>query len=249
MKRIVIAALVALPLAAQDAANLGAEVFRKSCAVGYCHGSGGTQGRAPKMIGRNFDPDYVRRVTRDGIPNTGMPGWRDRLSPAEFEAVVDYVIKISGSNPSASTPAGAAAPETAPLPTEVQHGRRLFFDAVRGTRCGTCHALEGIGTPVGPNLAALPAGNEPAIRRERAVSVRRARTSDGDSFPALIVEEKNGFLKLYDLSVPPPVLRTLPAGTVKWSAEREWNHARAVAHYSDEELRSVLAYLRWLAGR
>lgn len=249
MKRILVAAMIAFPLAAQEAGHLGADVFRKSCAVGYCHGSGGTQGRAPKMIGRNFDPDYVRKVTRDGIPNTGMPGWKDRLSPAEFEAVIDYVIRISGSSPSASAAAGGIAPEAAPPPPEAQQGRSLFFDAVRGVRCGTCHSLEGIGTAVGPNLAALPAGQELNFRRERAVSVRRARTSDGDSFPALVVEEKNGFVRLYDLSVPPPVLRTLPAGTIKWSAEREWNHAKAVAHYSDEELQSVRAYLRWLADR
>ncbi len=247
MRVLLAVALLAAPLAAQEAMQLGADVFRKSCAVGYCHGSGGTQGRAPKMIGRNFEPDYVSKVTRDGIPNTGMPGWRDRLSAQEVNAVVEYVIRISGSTGSVTAGASASA-EAAPIPDAARRGKELFFNAVRGTRCGTCHALEGIGAAVGPNLAALPPDYEFNARRERAVTVRRA-SFNGDGFPALIVEEKDGFVQVYDLTTPPPALRTLPRKSVRWSAEREWNHARATANYTDDELRGVVEYLRWLARR
>ena len=86
----------------------GARIFRQSCSVGYCHGSGGTAGRAPKLIGRAYQHEFAMKATRDGIPNTGMPGWKDRLKPAELDAVVAYVVRISGGQAQAGT--GGATP-------------------------------------------------------------------------------------------------------------------------------------------
>jgi len=234
-------------LRAQADGDPGARVYRISCSVGYCHGSAGHPGRAPALAGRKLDPAYVMKATRDGLPGTGMPGWKDRLTPAELEAVVAYVSRISGSAGEA-LPASAPA-AAAPMPPAAARGKQFFFDAVRGVRCGTCHALEGIGTPAGPNLAALPPAYDFSFRRGGAGIVRRASLAGRDSFPALLVEEKDGVLKLYDLTTAPPVLRTVPAGSVSWSAEPQWRHARAVQHYSDQELQAVAGYLRWLSAR
>ena len=241
------ALLVLIPslLPAQTGDDPGSRIFRTSCAVGYCHGSGGHPGRAPAFAGRKLDPAYVLKVTRDGLPGTGMPCWKERLSPGELDAVVAYVNTITGA--AASAPSPSDAPTA--VPPAAARGKQLFFDAVRGTRCGTCHAVEGIGTAAGPNLAALPPGYDFSFRRGGAGSVRRASLAGGDSFPALVVEEKDGFLKLYDLTTAPPALRTVPAGSVRWSAEPQWRHARAVQLYNDEELQAVAGYLRWLSTR
>lgn len=51
----------------------------------------GTVGRAPALVDRNFDAGFVLKVTSDGIPNTGMPALKDRLSPADLHAVVARV--------------------------------------------------------------------------------------------------------------------------------------------------------------
>src|SRR5437763_16134111 len=38
----------------------------------------------------------------------------------------------------------------AAVPTQIDRGEALFYDAARG--CGSCHALKGKGTAVGPDL-------------------------------------------------------------------------------------------------
>jgi mono/diheme cytochrome c family protein len=231
--------LLALALSAQSPD--GAKLFRLSCAVGYCHGSGGTVGRAPALVDRRFDAGYVLKVTRDGLPGSGMPAWKDRLNPAELNAVVAYVVQVSGGSGTAvHAPSAAHA-----IPPEARRGRDLFFDPFRAARCSTCHALEGKGTAVGPNLAA----GAPAIqlmRDGKPASVRQARIG-GDAFPALLIEQKGEWMRLYDLTVAPPVLRTVHKSGVQWSGGASWKHAAAVASYSDADLRAIAGYLQWLS--
>ncbi|MBK5291921.1 MAG: c-type cytochrome [Acidobacteriia bacterium] len=246
---VLILLLPLLSLAADPAE--GAKIFRQSCSVGYCHGSGGTAGRAPKLIGRVYQHEFVMKVTRDGIPNTGMPGWKERLKPAELDAVVAYVVRISGGVLPAGAPASAAGAATAvaavEMSKEAQLGKALFFDAVRGTRCSTCHALEGMGTPAGPNLAAAFYDGK-AMREGKPATVRQARTPGGDSFPSLVVEQTDATMKIYDLTLPPPVLRTFVKGQVSFSGGSDWRHAKSVSHYSDAEMGLIEAYLRWAAS-
>jgi mono/diheme cytochrome c family protein len=244
-----LALLVAQGAAQPDSAALGAKVFAKSCAVGYCHGSGGAAGRAPRIQGRSFTAEYLLKVTREGIPGTAMPAWQGRLTEAEIRGVVAYMLSISaspGAAPAAPAPAGEAP---VAMPARARAGKDRFFDAVRGVRCGTCHAAENWGVPVGPNLAATPPESVAAVRGVRAKHVRLARLAGGEEFPALEVEAKGGWVKLYDLTVPPPVLRTVPAGEVKFSEASAWDHAAAIASYTDDELEAILDYLRWLASR
>jgi mono/diheme cytochrome c family protein len=222
----------------------GAKIFAQSCAVGYCHGSGGSAGRAPRITGRGFERPYVLKVVRGGIGGTGMPGFQGRLGDAEIAAVVNYVVAISGGIVTEAGPVAAR-----PAPPAVERGRELFFDAVRGTRCSTCHALEGRGIAIGPNLGVLARASAAGIRKAAAPNVRSADIA-GDRFPALLVEQKEDWLKLYDLTKPPPVLRTVAASETRLDgAAGGWSHAAAIAHYTDAELASVAEYLRWLASR
>jgi mono/diheme cytochrome c family protein len=230
----------------QDLAAQGEQVFRQSCAQGYCHGSGGTQGRAPKLIGRNFDAAFVDRVVKQGVPNTGMPAFGSMLASDKLQAVIFYVLKISGADTSSfSAMAGAGAP-VQQMPAEARQGKELFFDAVRGLkRCGTCHALEGWGTAVGPNLATGERHTAQSIRSVRSSGVRTARVGS-DSFPAMPVERNDRAVRIYDLTTLPPVLRTLAPGDVSLSGV-EWNHAPAVSNYTDTELSAIAGYLAWLS--
>ena len=87
-----------------------------------------------------------------------MPAWKGRLSAAELNAVIAYTLKINGGSqhfiPVPSDQLAAHA-----LPAAAQKGKDLFFDPIRGTRCGTCHAAESWGAAIGPNLTPL-SGNE-----------------------------------------------------------------------------------------
>jgi mono/diheme cytochrome c family protein len=226
----------------------GASIFNKSCAVGYCHGTGGTAGRAPKLVGRAFEHAFVHKVTRDGVPNTGMPGWKDRLSGPELDAVIAYVVNISGGKLDPKLSAAASAGPT--MPAAVKAGRDRFFDKVRGERrCSTCHAVEELGIAVGPNLVSAGTFDVAGMRNGKPATVRKATTRSGESFSALVVEQKPESVVVFDLALPLPVLRTFDKGALSFAGGAAWQHSRAVEKYTDDDLRMVGDYLRWLASR
>lgn len=252
MRLAALVALTACSLTAQDIYQRGAEVFRKSCAQGYCHGTAGAQGRAPKLTGRNFDQPAVARIIYEGVPNTGMPGFKNQLAPEPLEAVIAYVVEISGGNYVPGASAATFTP-TAAMPADAARGKALFFDAVRGVnRCGTCHSLEGMGTAVGPNLGTASAPDSvtvAVIRKGRGVGIRLATVAGEQPFPALVMEQTADSFRIFDLSATPPVLRTVPKGDLTLSGGAVWLHSDSVRNYSDNELVAISAYLRWLAAQ
>jgi mono/diheme cytochrome c family protein len=233
--------LLASTLLAQD--DAGARIFRQTCAQGYCHGAGGTQGRAPKLLGRAYEPAAALKIISDGVANTGMPGFKDRLNATELNAVLAYVVTISGGDAS-KLPAAAGAPGRAPaLSAEAKQGRELFFDAVRGVnRCGTCHALDSLGIAIGPNLATGAKYDVAAIRKGKPATVRLA-TLKTESFPALVVERTAAALRLYDLSAMPPPLRTFTPAEVTLGPAPKWSHASVIGNYSENDLAAIAAWL------
>jgi len=50
--------------------------------------------------------------------------------------------------------------------------------------------------------------------------------------------------KVYDLTQPPPVLRTIPSKRIQLKEGSNWSHASVIASYTDADLESVLAFLR-----
>src|SRR5579864_5837200 len=102
----------------------GRQTFAANCAA--CHGLDGlgTQ-RSPNIVTgpRQLSPADLLRIVSDGIPGTGMPGFR-YLGEARLTAVVAYVTGLQGKNSSA------------PLPGDPAQGRQLFFGAAG---CASCH--------------------------------------------------------------------------------------------------------------
>lgn len=244
MKRL---SLLLLPLAAfaQAGPDLGAKIFKQTCTVGYCHGANGGPGRAPVLADRSLDAAYIVKVTRDGIPGTGMPAWKDRLSAADLNAVIAYTLKINGGSQHFNPiPADQLAAQA--IPPAAQKGKDLFFDPIRGTRCGTCHFAETWGAAIGPNLARI----DPALalmRNGKGGQVRSATIAGGPAFPGLLVQSKAGVARIYDLTSAPPVLRTVAAKDLRFSGASQWKHTDFVSTYSDSDLNSIAEYLKWLA--
>jgi mono/diheme cytochrome c family protein len=224
----------------------GLDIFDKTCATGYCHGTKGTAGGAPRLAARGFDDAYVTQTVRNGIPGTGMPGFGN-LERADLLAVVAYVDSLNGVTPPA-VPGMAAGPARPKLPADAQRGRELYSDQVRGlTRCSICHQADGIGIAVALPLTSVPE-SVAALRQVRTPQVEMA-TAEGDTFPALVLNRNGAQTKLYDLTVPPPVLRTFAKGTVTFragapSAGSNWNHSAMLAPYNDQELEAILVFLR-----
>ncbi len=82
----------------------GETLFQGNCA--FCHGADGS-GRnwigsymephardltQPGFL-KNLTPAGLRRVIRDGLPNTSMPAWGSVLAEADIEAVAAYVFR------------------------------------------------------------------------------------------------------------------------------------------------------------
>lgn len=239
----------------------GDKLFAQGCAVGYCHGSAGAAARSPRLRGRTFERDYLVKVIRDGIPNTAMPAWGDRLTDDDITAMVAYIQSLataSAEGPAPSETASLAPPvavKESELTPEVRQGRELFYDPQRLQRCSNCHRLQGIGTSVGPDLAKLTRkqlGAEAvnALKYGRPRMVRTIVIKDGDRFPGLIKERTGEEMRIYDLKAVPPVLRNLLNSEVQIvQAQSNWRHAQAVQGYSTEELRMVWSFVNWATER
>ncbi len=218
--------------------SIGSTIYAQSCANQNCHGDQGKAGRAPALAERGFKRDYVIEVTRQGIPETAMPGWEKQLPVEDLEAVVSYVISLQG----------ATAKETKELDPDrpwLNHpGRALFFDAARVGACGSCHLFDGWGVPVAPELQPpFPS----SVEQFRALSVSQVRTAhpSGEApFPALPIESDEEVVRLYDLSAKLPVLRSFRAGQVRLDAAAAgWKHSDALALYTAEEMAEILDFL------
>jgi len=242
MMRTLLLLAAALPVCAQDATAVrGEKVFQTTCSVPYCHGSGGTAGRAPKLIGHSFTSAELRNIVFNGIANKAMPAFGAQLPADDISAVVSYVMTLKGSAPATASQAVSVRA----APAESKEGKALFFDAVRMGGCGRCHELEKRGSPVVSNWN-VAAG----FADLRSINVRDVMTAQpvGESaFPALIAEKSEKRVRVFDLSSPLPVLRTFAPDAVKLTEGSTWKHSDAVRDYTDAELAEIAKYLQWVA--
>jgi hypothetical protein len=240
--RFVLLLLLSSMAIAQDLATRGADVYVKSCATGYCHGVKGAGGGAPRLASRGFDEAYISRVIRTGINGTPMPAFGTTLARLDLLAVIAYVGSLNGiaPNPNLVIPRG---PPQRTLSPEATRGRALFYEAVRGFgRCSTCHLVDSLGIAITDPIGTIPA-NAAALRELPATKVVTVM-ADGESFPALVLSKGVMQVKVYDLTVAPPVLRVFPAAAAKIQDGSTWRHAAAMASYTDAELEGILVFLR-----
>lgn len=246
-----------VPLGTPAAVARGDKLFAQGCAVGYCHGAAGTAARSPRLRGRTFDRDYLIRVIREGIPNTAMPAWGDRLTDRDIGDLADYVQSLANAPVGTDEAPTAAVTQTAPapvtvteLPEEQRRGRELFFDLTRQGRCSICHQLEGVGVAVGPEIAKVSSLKEPdalkVLRYGRPRTVRTIVLKSGERFPGVIAERSAARTRVYDLSATPPVLRTiLQAELAGIQRQTNWLHRTAVRAYTNEELQLLWNFIRF----
>lgn len=94
---------------------LGVAVYNAKCAM--CHGQD-LQGQiGPNLTdrywihGKGLRTDLVK-IIHEGIPEKGMPPWRDQISKKELYGVIAYIISKIDSNPkNAKAPQGDLASE------------------------------------------------------------------------------------------------------------------------------------------
>src|ERR1035441_6725898 len=101
------------------------------------------------------------------------------------------------------------AQEKKPPTAQTRRGRELFLKSPKGIACGTCHAMAGVGTAVGPDLAkmaslATPGGLVAVIQMETTSNVQEVKTAAG-SFPGIQKQKQGDEFEIWDLSPTPPV--------------------------------------------
>jgi mono/diheme cytochrome c family protein len=240
-----IAFLCAARVQAQDVADAlrqGEQVFAKSCATGYCHGVRGNAGGAPRLAGRGFDQTHISDVVSRGVPGTAMAAFANSLERSDFVAVVAYVTSLNGNN--APNIAGFVTKAAAPaLSGEAARGAALFRDAVRAFgRCSTCHDVGGFGTPVAAPIATVPA----SVAALKALATPNVKTAamEGESMPALVLNEGKQGTVFYDLTSVAPVQRNALPGAARITTGSTWRHSSAIGAYNDSELTAILEFLR-----
>ena len=132
--------------------------------------------------------------------------------------------------------------------SQVDRGEALFFGEQGG--CGTCHALKGKGTAIGPDLKPMgqvsPGGIATAIRSTVTQYVTVVKLKSGESFPTIVPAGDDKTVKLYDLSKMPTELHEVERADIgSKTANGEWKHPPSVKKLSDQQLADVVAYIRY----
>ncbi len=220
----------------------GRTIFARSCSVGYCHGIEGRSGRGPRLRGKQWEPDYLFRVTLEGIPRSSMPAWRGKLSEKEIWSAVAYLMTLSdpdgAETPGPPTAPAAGAENQGSLPAsppelrqaaagttgEPEKGRELFFDSSDDLNCAHCHRVRGMGAEVGPDLSGLANRPSKGILRDIVLpgyrlsagkQLFKLTTVAGERLTVLKASEDDPQVKVYDVTGLPPVLRTLERSQIQ----------------------------------
>ena len=152
MRNLAILVLISIPCSAQNQPNAdtGDKLFLAHCAV--CHGPKGDGGKGTNLaqprLPRAPDDEALGRIISFGIPGTEMP--LTRMTGQQLASVIAYVRSL-----------GRVPGEM--LAGDAQRGAALYRD--KGN-CAQCHAIQGRGGTLGPELTGIGARRSLAYLRE-----------------------------------------------------------------------------------
>jgi putative heme-binding domain-containing protein len=242
--------------------------------VGYCHGVAGKAGRGPRLRGKDWDQNYLFKVTFAGIPNSSMPAWKDRLTETEIASVVAYILTLSKLTlDSAEAPAPPAladsgsvtvsepsstkpeSPADGVLLGDTEKGRALFFDSTNDWHCAACHRIGGVGASVGPELSSVRSKAVrdlfidivlPSSHQSSDRPLLSITTKSGEQIQAVKSEESPSHIKIYDIGSLPAVLRNLPKDQILKLEiqDRSAMPAKYGEMYTVKQLLDVIAFLK-----
>ena len=138
----------------------GQRVFDAQCA--WCHGNGGDGGTGPNLHGRLRHATTLASIADiiiNGIPATDMPSFRLGLTERAARQAAAYVLSLSRST-------------ARPGPGNAERGAAVY----QSTGCGSCHAVDGRGGILGPELTAIGG-------RRRQIYLREAIVKPAASHP------------------------------------------------------------------
>src|ERR1039457_5325566 len=137
----------------------------------------------------------------------------------------------------------------AAVPSQTERGEALFFDAQQG--CGSCHALKGKGTAVGPDLTGLGRLGPQAIAMAARSTVTQyvqgiKLKSGGAGFPAMTGKKDDKGVVLFDLSKNPPEKKVVAPDDIASSNSNDmWKPTAAASKIEPEKLADIVAYIKY----
>jgi cytochrome c oxidase cbb3-type subunit III len=172
----------------------GRRIFDAQCA--WCHGNEGDGGTGPNLHGRlrhaTTLPSVVDIIV-NGIPGTDMPSFRLGLTERSTRQAASYVMSLSRS-------------ASRPGPGNPERGAALY----QSNGCGSCHAVDGRGGILGPELTAIGGRRGTVYLREAIVKpaashppgylVVRAAPATGAEIRGIRVNEDVFWIQIRDAS-------------------------------------------------
>jgi len=146
----------------------------------------------------------------------------------------------------------AFAQEKKPTTPQTQRGLELFLHSAKGTACGTCHTMAGVGNAIAPDLTTMatyapPRGLVSTMHMSMTEHVQLVKTSSGN-FPGILKQKQGDESEYFDLGQMPPVLRKLTAKEISGTErDQKWQHPPAAADYTPQELADIIGFLKWAA--
>ncbi|HKQ73835.1 MAG TPA: c-type cytochrome [Blastocatellia bacterium] len=167
-------------------ATQGARLFQDHCAG--CHGPKGEGGSGPTLatptLVRATTEQLLIRVIAEGIPGTEMP--RSRLDTEQIKQIADFVRGL-----------GQLPPER--VSGDPRRGKEIYLE--KGA-CAQCHAINGVGGALGPDLTEIglrrgarylrEALTDPEADVPRSFSLFRGDTGIPENFLQVRVVTKEG---------------------------------------------------------
>ena len=136
--------------------------------------------------------------------------------------------------------------------SQIDRGRQLFRKATEGVSCTTCHAMEGTGAAVGPDLKNLgaivgPRGLATTIMMSVTCYVQEYTPKNGASFPGIEKSKAGGMVEVWDMTTNPAQLKTFKESEVTAKANSAWKHPPTAMGLEDQELADIIAYVKTMS--
>ncbi len=217
----------------------GKSAFNSSCAA--CHGLDGhgsdkavNIATSPRV--QNFSDAQLAKMISNGVPGTGMPAFHT-LSPKQVQEIVGYVRVLQGHV------------DEAALPGDPTKGKEIFFG--KG-ECSTCHAIEGLGGFLGPDLtshgaiSSVDAMRDEIVKAPRvpAAGYRAARltTQSGDRLEGTVRNEDNFSVQLQTKDGSFHLFKRTDLASFEYTGG-SLMPSNYRERLSDEDLNNLIAYL------
>lgn len=118
--------------------------------------------------------------------------------------------------------------KTVPMTKQVERGKEIFLHSAKGTACGTCHEVGGVGTAIGPDLKKLasvvgPRGMVSTIQMSMTAYVQEYKIKDVGTFPVFRKRDRAGLRSLISARIRRRCMMLRPAMSNPRSRTRSGN--------------------------